>query len=249
MCVELPYMKKELSQITQANIRKFIEVILCEVELRDIKPRNEMTLVSILSKKFEHPNDLENILERINEGEKHKIVSVVFKSDVDQIKPCFEGSLENLAELEKVRHLHFMNHEFEQEKYFYFLIKDLERLKEIKETTDKALVVPTDKRIILKIDTEAKTITRDDRKKLLQFSFRKVRGRNKRFNYLIKIAESPFGIIARKLDTTTSQNISSEIAKTNKETKKLLKLPEYLIVNKGGSGYKINRAIYDVEFV
>lgn len=91
--------------------------------------------------------------------------------------------------------------------------------------------------IILQINEERKEIIRKDTR--FKHSFRKVKGRNKRFEYLVKIYQNP-KIGGTDLGSTTLQNISKEIKLINNTLKSKLKIPYKLIVNDDNSGYEIS---------
>lgn len=95
------------------------------------------------------------------------------------------------------------------------------------------------KKIILKINTDKKIITRDCENKVFEYSFRKAKSKNKRFEYVIKIVQNS-KIGAKELNSKSYQTTSSEIREINNALKDKLKLVENLIVNHENSGYEIN---------
>ena len=101
--------------------------------------------------------------------------------------------------------------------------------------------------ITLKIDTDRKVVTRETEKGTLELAFRRSSGKNKRFEYLVKIAKNP-RIGSKELSDTGYQNVSSEIGKINKNTKEKLKLIEKLIINTDNTGYEIN-GLYKIDFM
>lgn len=105
--------------------------------------------------------------------------------------------------------------------------------------------VDQNKKIIIKIDTAKKTIARETGKETLEYQFRKSDGKNKRFEYIVTIAQNP-KVGAKKLSNATYQSISSEIMEINEIIKQGLKLTQDLIINKGNSGYEINK-MYEIE--
>jgi hypothetical protein len=103
--------------------------------------------------------------------------------------------------------------------------------------------------ILLKINKENKTITRNSGRKNLVCAFRKVSGKNKRFEYVVNLVKSETKISGSKLSNTSAQNISTELEKINKKLKEDLDLIEDFIKNENNSGYEINKDCYKVEFV
>lgn len=103
------------------------------------------------------------------------------------------------------------------------------------------------KKIILKINTEKKIITRESENKIFEYSFRKANGKNKRFEYVVKIVQNP-KIGAKELNNKSYQTTSSEIGEINNIIKDKLKLVEDLIINDGNSGYEINNK-YGIDFI
>jgi len=102
-------------------------------------------------------------------------------------------------------------------------------------------------KILIKIEQEKKEVSIENNGRILKYPFRKSDGMSKRFEYLVTIAQNP-KVGARKLSTTTYQNISSEISEINKNIKEALKLKKDLIVNERNSGYQIND-LYEIDFV
>lgn len=103
------------------------------------------------------------------------------------------------------------------------------------------------KKIILKINTDKKIITRESDNKIFEYSFRKAKGKNKRFEYVVKIAQNP-KIGAKDLNSKSYQTTSSEIKEINDTAKEKLKLIEDLIINHGNSGYEISNN-YGIDLI
>lgn len=101
-------------------------------------------------------------------------------------------------------------------------------------------------KITLKINKVKMEISKDNN--TLVCSFRKVGGKNRRFEYICKLAISKTKIGSKKLRDKTFQNTSGEIDKINDRLIKDLDLTEKVIKNKGNSGYEINREIYEIIF-
>lgn len=112
-------------------------------------------------------------------------------------------------------------------------------------TKEELEVVVKSKKIIIKIDTARKTIARETSGGTLEYQFRKSDGINKRFGYIIMIAQNP-KVGAKKLSNASYQSISSEIIEINTIIKQELKLTQDLIINEGNSGYEINKP-YEIE--
>lgn len=99
---------------------------------------------------------------------------------------------------------------------------------------------------ILKINKSKMQVTKDN--SLLVCAFRKVGGKNLRFEYILNLAKTSTKISAKKLRNKTIQNISSEIDEINERLKENLELTEDVIKNDDNSGYEINREIYEINF-
>lgn len=244
-------MIKELSKNIQAEIREVIEIILDEIELQNIETMGGMFFVRILGKKFKYQGDLGKIIEKINKEIAPQVLHVFYREDLDNINIMFSASMsaESLTKLREVRSTFDLGLGIEGEDCFYFLIEDLEKLKEIKTKIDEASGV---EKTILQISKERKEIMRKDNHKFKR-SFRSPQGKNKRFEYLIKIYDNP-KISGRDLEPDPDligkklQNLSKEIRKMNGSFKNKLNLPDNLIVNESNSGYEINSKYY-FEFI
>lgn len=130
-----------LSENIKSDTAKIIDIILYEIELRNTKPVSGIFPIPILSKKFSYLEDLYNlgrILDKINEKEAVRIIRVVSANDYINHSYSVNGgpnqiTEQSIAELQRMKNI--SNHdyvEFNQDGYFYFLIEDIERLKEIK---------------------------------------------------------------------------------------------------------------------
>jgi len=98
----------------------------------------------------------------------------------------------------------------------------------------------------LKINKKNKTISKDSIKNLV-CSFRKVNGKNKRFDYIVKLAQNE-KIGGSKLSDTSAQNLSTEIGKINMRLINDLDLTHNVIKNDNNSGYEIDRDFYEPSF-
>jgi hypothetical protein len=136
-------MKKDLSNSVKADIKEVIGIILHEVELWDVKAINDVIHVLVLSKKFGHPEDVPRIIERINEGEKHIILRLssnetanerVENKSIEKLMRL-KSAMEYYSGIEKEKEAE----KEEAEKYLYFLIKDIKKLKEFREEINKEL--------------------------------------------------------------------------------------------------------------
>lgn len=238
-------MKEKLSKPLQTEIKEVIEVILHEIELQNIKPMHDISFVMVSNKKFRYAEDLGKIIEKINEGENSRVIRVVSHNDLDKIDTLFKVNTENLIKLQKVRSMFDFGFGFEQAEQFYFLVEDLERLKGIETEINK--ILESNKNITLQINENMQEVILKNNKKF-KHSFRKTRGTNKRFNYLVRIYNNP-KISGHNLSKGTSlQNISKEIKIINNTLKDKLKLLDELIINNESSGYEINSK-YVIEFI
>lgn len=125
-------MKIYTSQNIQAEIKKVIEVILREIELRDAKSVNGAIPVQVLSKKFEHPEDLELIVQKINNGEASAVLCICEEYELS--KSLYWKFIATEVEIRKMKNfvLKGVKETFMGEKeYFYFLIYDICRLEKI----------------------------------------------------------------------------------------------------------------------
>ncbi|MCX6717728.1 MAG: hypothetical protein NTU76_03585 [Candidatus Taylorbacteria bacterium] len=166
--------------------------------------------------------------ELLNGLKERKVISS-WESDVKQDWSTDDGS-------------HFQN----TEKITILLIPDI--FKEYYTSCDGDFF-KIDNKIILKIDKENKTITKDLSNKNLICTFRKGTAKNKRFEYIIILAKSNKKIGAKKLSKTTYQNISTEIDSINERLKDSLGLTKKVIKNDNNSGYEIDWEIYKITFV
>jgi len=237
-------MEKELSESIQTEIKEIIEIILHEIELQDIGAIRGMSFVEISSKKFRYPRDLGRIIEKINGEETPRVLRIVSENDINKIESPFKLTAKNLVKLQRVRSMFDFGFGLEQVESFYFLIENLERLKEIKTKIDETLGV---EKIILQISEERKEIMRKNDNRF-KHSFRKTLGINKRFGYLVKICKNPKISGYELCGSATLQNLSKEIKKINYVVKNKLKLLDELIINEGHSGYEINNK-YKIEFI
>lgn len=99
-------------------------------------------------------------------------------------------------------------------------------------------------KISITIDESKKEVIRQSDDDRLVHAFR--RGKNKRFETLLKISKNP-KIGASELSNNT-QNLSKEIGKINNLLKDKLRLTTPIIINRGGkSGYEIDLEVYDLS--
>ncbi len=106
----------------------------------------------------------------------------------------------------------------------------------------------TSSKIILKIDKKDKKIIKNCNNKTLSCAFRGGNGKNKRFEYIVKLAQGK-KISGSKLSNTSAQNLSTEIGKINKRLTVDLELVYDVIKNDNNSGYEINRDFFEPIFV
>lgn len=108
--------------------------------------------------------------------------------------------------------------------------------------------VKDDNKTTLKINKKNKTISKDSSGENIVCVFRKVNGKNKRFEYIVKLAQNE-KISGSKLSNTSSQNISTEITKINLRLIDNLDLTHDVIKNDDNSGYEIDRNFYEPIFI
>lgn len=96
------------------------------------------------------------------------------------------------------------------------------------------------------INEDRKEISRKDNKKF-KHEFRKIHGKNKRFEYIIKIYNIPQISGSKLAGVGNLQNLSKELREINNTLKDKLKLSEDFILNDNNTGYKINDK-YHIEF-
>ena len=117
------------------------------------------------------------------------------------------------------------------------------------ETTEKTNSMSNNK-TILDIDKKNKTISKDSGEKKLVCPFRsKATGKNKRFEYVVKLTQNEKKWGGSKLSDTSSQNISTEITKINQRLIDDLDLIHDVIKNDNNSGYEIDKNFYEPVFV
>jgi len=101
--------------------------------------------------------------------------------------------------------------------------------------------------VIFITDEDKKEIFRKDNKKFI-CKFRKIHGKNKRFEYIIKIYHKPQISGSDLAGAGNLQNLSKELREINNTLKDKLKLSEDFILNDNNTGYKINDK-YHIEFI
>ncbi|MDO8660054.1 MAG: hypothetical protein Q7K54_05680 [Candidatus Parcubacteria bacterium] len=124
-------MKTNLSENIQRDIKKVIEIILREIELGNNYLRKNLVLVYILNKKFEYPEDLGRIINKINEEEKCRILRILSKTTVDNSFPDDKITEEGFTSLLRARDAFDLGIGLEQAGSFYFFIEDIKRLRAI----------------------------------------------------------------------------------------------------------------------
>jgi len=132
-------MKIEFSEKIKEKIRKVIETIFDEIELQDIKSENDKIQIEIINKKFEYPEELQTVIDRINEGEKHRILYLSSEINIFQ----------NLTA--QIRNFSLGYNSEQVENHPYFIIEDFKRLKEIRNlflTDEEQVKIPKNKKII-----------------------------------------------------------------------------------------------------
>ncbi len=132
-------MKINNRESIQTDIKKAVEVILHEIELRDVRPVSGIIPVRIASKKFEHPEDLGKIVDKINEGETHRVLSIVSEYTFNKSLYHNKITAESIAKLMQTRSaLDLLGIEEEWlEKRYYFLVEDIDRLREVQTELEK----------------------------------------------------------------------------------------------------------------
>lgn len=219
------------------KVLRTIDTILEEIEIQGKKPNiNDIIDIIILGKNFHDQENLENIVDVINNDIQNDQHTLFLLPDViyEGQKVHQEYILKKSGYIKKI----------DMPEYRRFFIFNIDELKKyMKENSSKT----QDNKIKLTIDSKNKTISKTLRDGEIVYNFRKFDGKNKRFEYLIKIVQNK-KIGASKLSKTTYQNISSEISNINKNIKTELKLKENLITNKGNTGYEINKS-FDIELI
>lgn len=109
------------------DIKNLIEILLKEIELQDLKLENGEISIEILEKNINHPEYLKNLINKINEGEGHLVISFDEKSY--EIQGQIRASINLTNEIRSIK--------TEYPEHHYFLIQDIERLTEIKEQLEK----------------------------------------------------------------------------------------------------------------
>ncbi len=125
--------------------------------------------------------------------------------------------------------------------------ENLHKLKEFVAEIESVKKTKDNNKIILEIHKKSKTISKDSEGVNLSCPFRRTNGKNKRFEYIVKLAQNT-KIAGSKLSSTSAQNISMEIKKINKRLLDKLDLTKNVIKNHDNSGYEIDRDIYELIF-
>lgn len=245
-------MEKGLSEENKKKIKEVIDIILDQIQLQETRSIKNTFVVWILSKKFNHLkdlNDLGRIIDKINEEK--RILCVFTEKE-------FENSLfskngepnkiteESIVKLKNTRSILELNLQFENEKYFYFVIEDLEKLKDLikklrqepKVSKKTELVFMGVKGLCLNLDKKHCYSPRDN---------------TRRYKYLEKILKSKGNPVSAKIlnkyakgkwNTNSSIVISQEISKINKLVTEKLRLKQKLILEE--SGYRLNIENYEI---
>jgi len=128
----------DISQDIKLGIKKVIKTILYEVELRNSREINGVIPVQISIKKFEHAEDLARLIQIINEGK--RILRIIPEFEFNKSLYSDKITGESIAKLMQMRSALELPFGFGKEgvagEYLYFLIEDIERLKEIKKDID-----------------------------------------------------------------------------------------------------------------
>jgi len=188
---------------------------------------NQSELSMLLSNYHEWVKDIIEFIETTNEDK----IEISYFKDTDNIpKDLYEVNNESRPEL----------------------IKDIvgevrNKNNKLRELYSKSTLRGKEK-IILQINTARMELKRKDEDEV-KISFRLKDGENKRFKYLVEIAENP-KVSGKSLielaNTANLQNLSKEIGKLNKYISTNLDIESDLIVNDNSSGYKIDDK-YSVE--
>jgi len=137
------------------NIKKVIYILLQEIKLQNREPINGIFLIHILSKKFTYLEDLDDIwriVDKINKEANKWVLSVVSESVFNKsLSSDKTGGPDKLTKesITKLRGMgtgneHYLSLGFEKERYFYFVIEDIEKLKKLIKKT-KGEIINTSK--------------------------------------------------------------------------------------------------------
>lgn len=248
-------MEKGLSKDIQADIQKVIDILFREIELGNREPMNDTFVLPILSKKFNHLQDLDDlgrIIDRINKEGNKQILRVVdehvFNRSLSSDGTGGSDKLtkESIIKLKRARSILELGFGFEHQKYFYFIIEDIEKLKDLikklrqepKVSKKTELVFMGVKGLCLNLDKKHCYSPRDN---------------TRRYKYLEKILKSKGNPVSAKIlnkyakgkwNTNSSIVISQEISKINKLVTEKLRLKQKLILEE--SGYRLNIENYEI---
>ncbi len=134
-------MEKELSESIQTDIKEVINTILREIELRNIQPVSGIFPFWISSNNFNYlkdPYDLGRIIDKINKGEKKRVLRVVPNEDYDNHSYSVDGGTnqiteQSIIELQKMKNISDHKYvSFGIDNRLSFLIEDIKKLKDIK---------------------------------------------------------------------------------------------------------------------